>query len=164
LDGNIVLEKAFIPLPDHYESEFLAVIRSSPAPVQTQHDKSPGTSHEPPSSIPVLQKRPCNSSDPSINKRQKKLGTWFKQGTRDDLVAYHQRTDLEWSENLDEIRLQDVKKRTRQKELATDRKRRQRGRQTADEIESGKRDSDGKIITRKPSQVCYGSFFDIIIT
>ena len=91
------------------------------------------------------------------SKRQKTLDTWFKPGTRDSLLAYHQRTDDEWASKREEIeqiekQVSDTAKKLKTS-LAADCKRKQRARQVIDDIKSGKRDEEGNIIKLKVAKV-----------
>jgi len=155
LDGDIVLEKASIPILSTHGSDFLVLITSSEPPSSAQPDSLTRAPNELPPTPPAPKKRPHENSNPDVVKRQKKLDNWFKQGSRDDIIAYHQRMDLEWSENLEEIRIEDGKRHSHQKELAAERKRRQRDRETEADIKSGKRDTEGKIIKKKLQKVYY---------
>jgi hypothetical protein len=111
---------------------------------------------------PVQQKRPRNDHTgltSSISKRQKKLDTWFTPGTINDVVAYRQRTHLEWSEKDDDIQHQEKRNREEnqrhKRENATERKRKQRAKEVVEDIQAGRRNNLGQMIKTKPPKVCF---------
>ena len=62
-------------------------------------------------------------------------------GTIDDVVAYRQRTHLEWSEKVDDIRQQEERIQEEnqkcKRENAADRKRKQRAKAVTEDIQTG---------------------------
>ena len=86
-------------------------------------------------------------------KQQKKLDNWFKPGTDHDVRAYHDRTQLEWEERLEETKQEAGEHRQAVKQhaakLATERKHHQRAKQVDADIKSGRCDSTGKLIKAK---------------
>ena len=89
---------------------------------------------------------------PSITKAGT-LDRFFKPVTREVAAADRARMTLEWRETMDSLQA-DRDERTEQakrqkRDLSTQRQRKHRGRKMADQIESGKRDIDGKMIRTK---------------
>ena len=116
-----------------------------------------------------LKKRPLDNQTPPtrVSKQQKRLDAWFRPGTVDDVVAYRQRTHLEWSEKVEDIRHQEEKKREedqiRKRANAAERKRKQRAKEVLDDIQVGRRDSAGLIIKTKPPKVYFHRFAKMFV-